>query len=526
MDRRTFLRGSTLAALAGAGAAHGQGARRDLTIGVKIETTSIDPHFFNTSANYNVTNHVFEFLVMKDEAETPRMHLAESLRRLDDVTWELRLREGVRWESGDLLTADDVLFNVERGRSGELRSVSPTTRFLADKAFTRVDDRTLRIVTPAPNPLLDRELSVTPIVSRRHGQGMQTADYNSGRATIGTGPYRFVRWTPGERVVMERSPSFRGPPSTWERISYRVLTSDASRVASLMAGDVDLINDVPVTDVAGIAADPRFLVTSAASNRTIFMNIDQHREISPFVKGPDGQELDHNPLKKQAVRTALTLAIDRAAIVARMMEGQGVPAGQFAIPGMFGHVPDLPAPPYDPARARRLLAEAGYPSGFRLTLHGPNGRYVNDARVLQAVAQMFTRIGVVTQAVTEPWSTYAGNAANYSVFLVAYGSDTGEGSAALTSILVTRDRARNRGAVNRGGYSNAVFDTLVERAVVELDDARREALLQDATRLAIGTDVAILPLYWQMNIWAHRRDLTMAPRVDERTYGYAVRVRG
>jgi peptide/nickel transport system substrate-binding protein len=172
-----------------------------------------------------------------------------------------------------------------------------------------------------------------------------------------------------------------------------------------------------------------------------------------------------------------------------------------------------------------LLAEAGYPNGLRLTIHGPNGRYVNDARVLQAIAQMFTRVGLVTQVSTEPWATYAANAINYSIMLVAYGSDTGEGSAALTSILVTRNRERNRGAVNRGGYSNPVFDDLVERAVVELDDARREDLLQQAVRLALRTDVAVLPLYWQMNIWAHRRDLAMTPRVDERTYGYEVRIR-
>jgi peptide/nickel transport system substrate-binding protein len=525
MYRRALLGATAGVVLAAPSAAVAQASRKELTIGVKIETMSIDPHFFNTSANYNIVNHVFEFLVMKDHADGPRNHLAESLRRLDERTWEMKLRRDVRWETGEALTADDVLFNVERGRSGDLRSVSPTTRFIIDKEFRLIDDHTLHIVTEGPNPLLDRELSVTPIVSRRHGRGMQTADYNSGRATIGTGPYRFVRWTPGDRVVLDRNPNFRGPAGEWDRITYRVLTSDATRVASLLAGNVDLINDVPVSDVALIRADSRFTVTAAASNRTIFLNLDLHREVSPFVKGPDGADLDHNPLRKPLVRAALTHAIDRAAIVGRLMEGQAVPAGQFAIPGMFGHVPDIEAPAFDPARARQMLAEAGYPNGFRLTAHGPNGRYVNDARVLQAVAQMFSRIGVTTQVQTEPWSTYAGNAANYSVFLVAYGSDTGEGSAALTSILATPNRARNRGAVNRGRYSNASFDDLLERALVELDDPRREALLQEATRLALKTDIAVMPLYWQMNIWAHRRELTMTPRVDERTYGYQVGTR-
>ena len=493
-----------------------------LRVGVKVETSSLDPHFFNTSGNYNVNNHIFEFLFMFDDQMRIQPHLAESIERLDDLNWEIKLRDGITWSDGTPFTADDVVFNGERAKSGELQSASPTTRQLLDKTFTAVDDLTVRVTTDNPAPLTITELTYTPMVSRRHGEGATTDSYNTGEAVIGTGPYTLVEWVPGDRLVLDRNENYWGEAPEWDRIIYTPITSGPTRIAALLNGDVDLINDVPVTDVTRLMESSDITITSSPPNRVIYLHADQHRDVSPFVKSADGSDLNDNPLKSIKVRRAMSLAINRQAIVDRLMEGQAEAAGQPQVPLSFGHNPDLTPDPYDPEAARALLAEAGYPDGFRLTLNGPSGRYVNDTAVLEAVAQMFTQIGIVTDVATDPPATYFGKARDYSVILVGYGSDTGEASSGLTSLLATPDRERNRGHVNRGQYSNPEYDAVVEQAVATFDEAERKRLLQEATAMAMN-DVGLIPLYWQKSIWGHRKDLAIASRLDERTYGYMVR---
>jgi peptide/nickel transport system substrate-binding protein len=493
-----------------------------LNIGVAVETSSLDPHFFNTSGNYNVNTHIFEFLFKFDDAMRPQPHLAESIKRIDDLTWEIKLRQGIRWHTGEPFTADDVVFNNERAKSGDLRSASPTTRQLLDKTFTAIDAHTVRVRTNTPNPLTIVELTYTPMVSRRHGTGATTESYNSGRAVVGTGPYKLVEWRPGNRLVLERNDDYWGPKPEWNRIIYQPITSGPTRIAALLAGNVDVINDVPVMDVRQLAGKPNVAVTSSPPNRVLYLMIDQHRDVTEFVRAADGSALNHNPLKKEQVRRAISLAINRQAIVDRLLEGQAEPAGQPQVPLSFGYAPDIKADPFDPTQARALLAAAGYPNGLRMTIHGPSGRYVNDVAVLEAIAQMLTRIGIVTTVATDPPSTYFGNAEKYAVALLGYGSDTGEASSGLTSLLATPDRARNRGHVNRGRYSNPTFDALVERAVSTFDDAERDRLMQEATRMAMR-DLGLVPLFWQKSLWGHRTGLNVPARLDERTLGYTIR---
>jgi peptide/nickel transport system substrate-binding protein len=490
-----------------------------LNIGISAETNSIDPHFFNTSANYNIYNHVFQSLVSIDENDRLRPLLAESWKPLDDTTWEIKLRKGVTFSDGTPFTADDVLFNVKRGESGELKSASPTTRHMLDKEYKKIDDHTIHVMTKGPYPLLPKDLSWTPIVSRKHGEGNKTEDYNAGKGVIGTGPYKFVEWVSGDRVVFERNPSYWGPKPDWDRITYKVIKSGPSRVAALLNGDVDLINEVPTSDIERLAKDPKLEVLRTPSNRMVYFHIDRKGGTTPFIKKNDGSDFDHNPLHKWEVRKALSKAINRELIVDRIMEGQGKPAGQPAVDGTFGTNPDLKAEPYDPDGAKALLAKAGYPDGFKMTIHGPNGRYTNDAQIIQAVAQMYARIGIKAEVANEPFTSYIANAKNYSFIFFGFGSDTAD---SLASLLHTPDRTKNRGFVNRGGYSNPKMDDMLNTALMTLDDAKREKMLQDAVKLVID-DVAMIPLHFQMNVWAHRKGLKYTPRFDEQTFGYLVR---
>ena len=285
----------------------------------------------------------------------------------------------------------------------------------------------------------------------------------------------------------------------------------------MLAGDVDLIDFVPTEELAKLRQDPKVKLWEALGLRIIFLGLDQSRDgPPPFVSGPNGEKLDRNPLKDRRVRQALSIAINRQAIVDRVMEGAAVPSGQFLPFGSFSYVPDLKPPPYDPAAAKALLAEAGFPNGLRIALHGPNDRYVNDARIIQAIGQMWQRIGVQTEVDPMPWTAYVSQANKqaFAAFLFGWGTATAEASDALIAQLATFDPAKGWGAANRGRYSNPALDALITQAVGTADDATREKLLQQATRLAMD-DVGLIPLHIQKNIWATRAGLTYEPSVGE-----------
>jgi len=248
------------------------------------------------------------------------------------------------------------------------------------------------------------------------------------------------------------------------------------------------------------------------------------REQTPFVTDHQGNRLPGNPLRDARVRRALSLAINRDGIVAQVMDGQASPSSQFLPQGAMGHDPSLQPDPYDPAAARVLLAEAGYPEGFTVALHGPNDRYINDAQILQAVAQMWTRACIRTRVEAMPSSTYFTRSARgeFSVSLLGWGTGTGEADSPLTSVVGTPDPARGWGGSNRSGFSHAGLDRLVDRALATLDAGEREGLYREATQVAIS-ERPILPLHHQVNIWAARRGLTYEGRSDERTMAMSLR---
>jgi peptide/nickel transport system substrate-binding protein len=250
----------------------------------------------------------------------------------------------------------------------------------------------------------------------------------------------------------------------------------------------------------------------------MYLTLDATRAAPvPQLASSTGAPLDRNPLADPRVRQALSLAIDRRMLVDRVMEGSALASGQFMPPGSFSALPDMAVPAADPAAARRLLGEAGYPQGFQITLAASNDRYMNDARIVQAIGQMWSRIGVRTTVEAQPYVVFIGLASRREApaNLLSWGNSTGEVSVLLNSVLRTVDRARGHGSSNRIQYSNPEMDRLLGAAEAELDDARREALLREATQIVLE-DRAILPLYLQNAIWAMRVGLTFEARSDER----------
>lgn len=496
-------------------------AAQTLNIGLAAEPSSLDPHYHNLSPNNMLSRHVFETLVKQDVNQKPTPGLAESWRTVDPLTWEFKLRRGVKFFDGSDFTADDVLATFKR-LPNVPRSPSSFAPFIAGMEFEKVDSHTIRVKTKAPAPLVPVNLSVFGIVSKQCAESSSTEDFNALRCQGGTGPFKYSEFRPADRVVLTRNDAYWGPKAEWQTVNKRFIASDPSRVAALLAGDVNVIDGVPPTDIPRLKGDANIDVFETLSNRVIYFHMDQFRENSPFITAKNGSPIK-NPLKDRRVRQALSMAINRPAIVERLMDGAAVPAEQVLAKSFFGTSQKLQPTAFDLAGARRLLAEAGYPNGFKMKMHGPNGRYTNDTKIIEAVAQMFTRLGIDTEIETIPpanFFTRASTGANgepeFSFILVGWGAGTGETSGSLRALMGTFDRAKGSGAANRGRYSNPALDAKLDEALATVDDPKRAALLGEASEIAFN-DVGIIPSHYQTNVWAARKGVKVQARADEYT---------
>jgi peptide/nickel transport system substrate-binding protein len=491
---------------------------RVLTAALSSPPSSLDPHFYNGAQNNTISMHIYDRLTELTADTKLAPGLATSWRTVEDTVWEFRLRPGVLWHDGQAFTADDVAFTIERipnvpnspgGFNGYIGGI---------QRVEVVDPLTVRFHMRAPAPNFPTDMALTHIISRHAATGATTADFNSGKAAIGTGPYRLDSYTPGDRVELSRNDSWWGERQPWEQVMLRVVVSSAGRAASLLSGDYDLIEAVPAASLDTLRRDPKVSVAHCSGLRAMFLQpVYSRTGPSPFILDNAGSPLPNNPLLDLRVRQALSIAIDRKALAERLMHGMATPTAQWMPPGTFGYAPSIAVPAADPQRARRLLADAGFADGFRLTLHASNDRYPNDAATAQAVAQMWTRIGVKTQVEALPGAMYVSRGAKqeYAISLWGWSSAQGEAGAVLVAILMSYNAARGEGPNNHGRYSNPALDELTRRALSTLDDAQRERLLIQAVEMAMG-DAAIMPLYLHDNFWASTKSVSYTPRMDQK----------
>ncbi len=488
-----------------------------LSIAIGGAFTSMDPHFYNATPNHTVAMHIFDRLIDRRPDTSLAPALAESWEAVSDTEWLFHLREGVTWHDGEPFTADDVAFTYERARNVP-NSPGGFGGFLREvQSVEVVDDLTLKIITPSPAPNLPRNLAFVPIISRHVGETATTEDYNAGTATIGTGPYRFVSYAPGDRVEYARNDDWWGAEQPWETVTLRMIPSPGARVAALLSGDVDVIDSPPSGDLERLRNEDGLAVFSTPGMRLMYVGINQ-TDSAPAISGPNGEALDENPLQDERVRRALSMAVNREGLATRLMQGAAVPTGQWLSEGQYSYAPSVEVPAYDPEGAQALLAEAGYPDGFTMTVFGPNDRYPNDGATTQALAQMWARIGIATSVDTQPWSTYSGlsGRGEFPVGLLGWGSPTGEAGYLLTNVLMTNNPDAGTGIFNSGRYSNADLDALVTEAMATLDDDAREAQLIEAIEM-VDADTAFIPLFMLINNWATRDTVTIDARRDERT---------
>ena len=364
-----------------------------------MQTT--DPHSQNEGLTNNINSLVYEFLTDRDKKLGLRPALAESWQRINDTTWRFKLRSGVKFHDGTPFTADDVVFSYERARADTSQLRVYTTRAGVPK---KIDDLTVEFTTPAPNPTQLEDVATINIMSKawcEKNRATKPQNYGAkedmitARQANGTGPYMLKSREPDVKTVLVKNPNWWGiktglSDGNVDEVVFTPINSDATRLAALISGEIDLINDPPPQDVPRLKQTPNIKVIEGVENRVVFIGMDQNRDelLYSNVKGK-------NPFKDKRVRQALYQAIDIDAIQKQVMRGQSRPTGAM-VPSPSASFPDLEPRllPHDPARAKKLLAEAGYPDGFELGLLCPNNRYVNDERICTAIAGMFAKIGV------------------------------------------------------------------------------------------------------------------------------------
>lgn len=475
-----------------------------LTMGVAVDTTSLDPHYHNIQFNHSIDEHVFEPLTYQDAEGAVIPALAESWTKRDDLTWEFHLRPGVHFTDGTKLDSDDVDFSFKR--LAAIPSPSPLTHYIeAVASYERIDDRTFLLRTHTPYPYLPLDLSAVPILSRTLHKDATTADFNSGRAVVGTGAYKLVRYVRGDVIEFARNPDWWGPKQPWDRVLLRPIPNDGARLAALLSGDVDLVDRVSPDDLPQLRADAKLAVFAVRALQVLYLFPDSMHDTLPMTFDKAGKPLAANPLKDPRVREAISLAINRPAIAERVMQGSGYPAEQMVAPGAVGRDQTLPPLAFDPARARTLLAQAGYPDGWSWTIVSPNGMYQNDDKVAQAIAQMLSRIGIETKLDALIPANFYGriNARDYPMFMTGYLN--ANAVIVLRSLVVSKDSGPGNGALNRMDYRNPAFDKLFLAAAGDPDDARRARDLARSMRMIIE-DHALIPVIYTANNWVTRRN--------------------
>lgn len=525
MSQRIKMAASALSVVAALGAFVAQPVlAQEIKIGMQGEPGTMDPQFNLLGTNTSALRNIYDTLSSRDQNLQLVPSLALSWRVVDETTWEYKLRPNVKFHDGSPFTAADVKFTIERVPNVPGNPNSYLVYVNQIKQVHVIDPLTVHFKTDGPAPLLPTNLSNIFIISS--AKGVQSpADFNSGKAAIGTGPYKFSSWQPGSPFVLERNEQYWGAKPDWAKVTFMPITRDASRVAALLSGAVDFINVVPIADLENLSKDKRFKVFAGNSAYTYMMFPDVGRDDPPGVTDETGKPVTKNPFKDARVREAFSIGMNRPGIVERIMEGRATVANQVLPKGFFGRAEKLAMPAYDADKARKLLADAGYGKGFGVQLACPNDRFINDAKICEAVAQNLARLNIKVELQSQPRAVFfparAKNA--FGLHMAGWGSLTGEGIYFLQAQVHTPNKELGLGAINTNGVGEPDIDQLIQRARRTLDDKQRDALIQDAMTKTFERNLIIPALTFQ-TIWAGRADkVDFKTRADEETLAIEIK---
>ncbi|GFE49505.1 ABC transporter substrate-binding protein [Roseobacter cerasinus] len=484
------------------------------------ETTdpqTMDPHAVNSAAVLGFLNNVYEGLVRRGKDMTIEPALATRWEPIGDGEgWRFTLREGVTFHDGSAFTAEDVLFSYERASS----EAADTRSWFAPVSEVKVvDDYTIDIMTSAPNPIFPDSIANWMMMDSgwAEASSAERPDKDNGNfATLnanGTGAFQLTTREPGLRTVLE---PFDG---WWDEAEHNITRAEltpiqnpATAVAALLSGDVDFINPVPIQDTARLAANDQVKVIQGIEARVIMLGFPHEAEALKY----SGETTNTNPFADVRVRQAVAHAINVPAILQTIMRGNAEEVSQLVSPAMRGFSGDLAArPAFDPDKARALLAEAGYPDGFSFGLKCPNDRYLNDEAVCQAVTGMLAQVGVRATLDAMPVQNYWPElrADNYDMYLLGWSPGTFDAEHPVRFLASTPNEEKKLGSWNFGGFSNARVDELLPMIQSEIDDSKRQMMLDETAKI-LQDEVAYVPLYVQPLVWGTQANIELTQRPD------------
>jgi peptide/nickel transport system substrate-binding protein len=498
--KKTMVSGVFIASIAMISVA----SAKTIRIGNQGDALSMDPHSLNESLQLSVTNNIYEGLVTRDKEWKLAPALATAWKQTTPNVWRFELRKGVKFHDGSPFTADDVVYSFARaaGEGSDLRS-----NFNEIKEVRKIDSHTVELETKSPFPILPDVYTTVFIMSKKwceENNAGKPVDRRKGvenaasfRAN-GTGPYRLRERQPGIKTSFARNGTYWGKiDGNVTEVIYTPIGNDATRVAALVSGEIDVMEPVPLQDVARVNSSGKASVMQGVELRTIFLGMDQKRDelLYSNVKGK-------NPFKDKRVRQAFYQAIDIEGIKRTVMRNAANPTGLMVGPGVNGFDTTMNKRlPYDVEAAKKLLADAGYPSGFEVALNCPNDRYVNDGEICQAVAANLSRINVKVNLQAETKGTYFPKVLrrDTSFYMLGWTPSTGDAHNALNALVRCVDD-KGSGQFNLGAYCNPKVDALTQSIMSETDKNKRNAMIAEAFKLH-SEDIGHLPLHQQALAW-------------------------
>jgi len=477
---------------------------------------SLEPYILNETHTLGVLSNVFEGLVRRSKDLSIEPALAESWEVLNDTTWRFHLRRGVTFHNGSPFTADDVVFSLERAGNEDS---DMSSRVAAVAEVHKLDDHTVDIVTTSPYPILTADMTDLYIMDREwceEHDAVEPANAKEGeenyatRHANGTGPFIVTVREPDVRTVFVPNPDW------WDTATHNIteaiytpISSDATRVAALLSGEMDVVYPVPLQDAPRVEATPGLAMLAGPDVRTMFLALDQQRDVML-----EGSVTDANPYKDPRVREAMYRAIDIEAIRQKIMRGNSTPAALLIGPQVAGFDPALnERPAFDPQRSRELLAEAGYPNGFETGMDCSNNRYVNDEAICQAVAGMLAKVGIKVNLLVQPKSQFFAKVLAYDTSFCLLGWTPSSLDAHNTLRDVIACRQSDQGRFNVGNYCNPQVDDLTAMIQSEIDPERRQAMITEAYQI-VKDDWGFIPLHQQALSWGKREGIEVHQRAD------------
>jgi peptide/nickel transport system substrate-binding protein len=519
---------STVFALAVLLFSEAPGSTQTLRYANQGDLRSLDPYTLNEVTTHAHLGHIYEGLVARDKNLKIVPALAESWETPEPTRWRFHLRQGVKFHNGDDFTADDVVFSANRVRA---KGSNMQTRIPMDAKAIRVDDHTVDFVLASPDPILIAQWATWYIMDKKWAEENNSSEPTPASATSpsyaslhanGTGPFVMADHQPGVRTVFRSNPHWWRKPveHNLKEIIFTPIKSDATRVAALLSGDVDIIEPVPLQDIERIESSSNANVITGPELRTIFLGMDQIREELLFsnVKGK-------NPFKDARVREAMFRAIDVNLIKTRVMRNASTPSALMIAPALFRLSDDFVRPSFDPEISRRLLRQAGYPDGFEVGMDCPNDRYVNDAVICQSVVGMLARVGVKINLMAQPKQQFFAKVLKpggfkTSFYLFGWVPTTLDANSVLYDLIGCRDDpSSSRGEANLGGYCNKKVDELADTIRVELDENKRDQFIKQAFQIVLD-DYGYIPLHQQPIAWGVSKNIRLSQRADNQVLLY------